>query len=362
MAARRAGATLLLLPFAMPALSVANTFPPYFSYLAVACASGGGLACPGIAPAVLGPILLVGLLVLGLAHGACDQLVLPATGQIRRGQRAYLGRFVLGYLGLAAAAGLGWWHWPGMAVSLFFLLTIWHWGSADAPAQPGQLFLWLAHSLLRGALLFAVPARWWPAEMQHSVNGLLAFAGAAPLGAAWFTHVAPGLWPPVGIGHLALWACYARRGEFKCIYTDAGEVLLLTVLFLTVPPLLALGVYFVFWHSLQHMLRLNRVFGYEALGGRRRPWATLGREIAFFIRRAYPLLLVSLAVPVALYLLVPARLAALDTLLGVAVLTAAILTLPHALLVSVALDAGNWRRAKPAGGSWAQQPSRANSA
>lgn len=331
----------------MPTLSAANTFSRYsFSYLAVAVAGGLGLAFPGVAPAVLGPILLVGLVVLGLAHGACDQLVLPATGQIRRGRRAYLGRFVLGYLGLAAAAGLGWWHWPGVAVSLFFLLTVWHWGSADAPAQPGQLPLWLAHSLLRGTLLFAVPARWWPAEMQHSVNGLLVFAGAAPLATGWFTHAALGLWPLVGIGHLALWACYAKRRDFKRVYTDAGEVLLLTGLFLALPPLLALGVYFVFWHSLQHILRLNRVFGYEALGGPRRAWAALGREVAFFSRRAFPLLVVSLAVPVGLYLLVPARLAALDTLLGIAVLTAALLTLPHALLVSLALDAGNWRAGK----------------
>lgn len=330
----------------MPASSVAHSFPHYFSYLAIASASGLGLVFPGVAPAVLGPILLVGLVVLGLAHGACDQLVLPATGHIRSGQRAYLSRFVLGYLGLAAAAGLGWWHWPGVAVSLFFLLTVWHWGSADAPAQPGQLLLWLAHSLLRGALLFAVPARWWPAEIQHNVNGLLTFAGAVPLSTAWFTSVARGLWPLVGVGHLVLWACYARRREFKRGYTDAGEVLLLTVLFLTVPPLLALGVYFVFWHSLQHMLRLNRVFGYSTLGGHRMAWATLGQEVAFFIRRALPLLLVSLAVPIGLYLLVPARLAALDTLLGIAVVTAAILTLPHALLVSVALDSGNWRAGK----------------
>lgn len=330
----------------MPASSAANSFSSYFSYVAVAGASGLALVFPGAAPAVLGPILLVGLVVLGLAHGACDQLVLPATGQIRGGQRAYLSRFVLGYLGLAAAAGLGWWHWPGAAVSVFFLLTVWHWGSADAPAQTGQPRLWLAHSLLRGVLLFAVPARWWPAEIQHSVNGLLAFAGAAPLSAAWFTGLAHGLWPLVGAGHLLLWACYARQREFRRAYTDAGEVVLLTILFLAVPPLLALGVYFVFWHSLQHMLRLNRVFGYAALGGPRRAWATLGHEVAFFIRRALPLLLVSLAVPLAFYLLVPAKLAALDTLLGIAVVTAAILTLPHALLVSVVLDAGNWRAGK----------------
>nr|WP_262903485.1 Brp/Blh family beta-carotene 15,15'-dioxygenase [Hymenobacter psoromatis] len=330
----------------MPALSATNSLPPYFSYLAVASASGVGLAFPGVTPAVLGPIVVVGLVVLGLAHGACDQLVLPATGQVRRSQRAYLGRFVLGYLSLAAVAGLGWWYWPGVAVGLFFMLTIWHWGSADAPAQPGQLLLWLAHSLLRGALLFAVPAWWWPAEIQHSVNGLLTFAGAVPLGAAGFTSVAQGLWPLVGVGHLVLWAYYIKHREFKRAYTDCREVVLLTVLLLTVPPLLALGVYFVFWHSLQHMLRLNRVFGHVALGGHRRAWATLGQEVVFFIRRALPLLVVSLAVPIGLYLLVPAKLAALDTLLGIVVITAAILTLPHALLVSIALDSANWRAGK----------------
>jgi Brp/Blh family beta-carotene 15,15'-monooxygenase len=108
-------------------------------------------------------------------------------------------------------------------------------------------------------------------------------------------------------------------------------------------PLLALGVYFIFWHSLQHMLRLNRVFGYTAAEKQGRAWRTLGKEVAFFIRRAFPILVVSLAVPVGLYFLLPLKVATLDTLLGIAVMTAAILTLPHALLVSVALDSPVWR-------------------
>ena len=330
----------------MPTSLVANSFPPYFSYLAVVAASGLSLVFPGVAPLLLGPPLVVGLVLLGLAHGACDQLVLPATRQLRGGQRTYLLKFVLGYSGLAAAAGLCWWHYPGVAVGFFFLLTVWHWGSADAPGQPGQGLLWLTHSLLRGALLVAVPAWYWPVEIQHSVNGLLTLAGAGPLNPTWFTSIARGLLPLVGVGHLALWAGYVKRREFKRGGTDAGEVLLLIILLLTVPPLLALGVYFVFWHSLQHILRLNRVFGYA--GGRRHGlgWAAMGKEIAFFMRRALPVFVVSLTVPAGLYLCWPASPAALDTLLGIAVLTAAILTLPHALLVNVALDSGNWHTGK----------------
>jgi hypothetical protein len=42
-----------------------------------------GLVVPGAALSVLGPLVLAGLLGLGLAHGACDQLVLPAVGLVR---------------------------------------------------------------------------------------------------------------------------------------------------------------------------------------------------------------------------------------------------------------------------------------
>lgn len=315
----------------------------HFSYAAIAGASLWGLAFPGAALPVLGPLVLVGLLGLGLAHGACDQLVLPAVGPVRGSKKAYLVRFVGGYLGLAAVAGLGWWQWPGVAVGLFFLLTVWHWGSADAPAQPGQRLLWLAHSLLRGALLFTVPMQYWPAEIQHSVNGLLVLAGAAPLATAWFAGLAAGLGPAVAAGHLLLWGCYAARRETRRWLTDMGEVGLLTGLFVALPPLLGLGVYFVFWHSLQHILRLNRVFGYSGGASPRLAWVTLGKEVLFFIRRALPSLLLSLVVPAGLYVLLPARLAAGDALLGIAVVTAAILTLPHALLVSLALDSAKWQ-------------------
>lgn len=325
-------------------LRATNWQPQHFSYVVVGGASLLGLAAPGAAPMVLAPVLLVGLIGLGLAHGACDQLVLPAVRPVRGGQWRYLLRFVLGYLGVAATAGLGWWQWPGAAVSTFLLLTVWHWGSADAPAQPGRSTLWLAHSVLRGALLFAVPARWWPAYTQHSVEGLLAFAGAAALAPHWFEAWSAELWPLVGVGHLVLWSCYARLHEPRRWRTDALEALLLTGLFVALPPLLALGVYFVFWHSLQHALRLTRLFGYAGPASPRPAWLALGSELLFFLRRALPLLLVSLAALAGCYALLRTHLTSPDAWLSIALVAAAVLTLPHALLVSFIMDAAKWRR------------------
>jgi Brp/Blh family beta-carotene 15,15'-monooxygenase len=314
-----------------------------YSYGAVVLASCVGVLFPGVAARVLGPLLLVGLVGLGIAHGACDQLVLPAYRPVQRTGWMYQVRFGAGYLGLAVAVGLGWWQWPQAAVALFFMLSAWHWGSADAPSYP-QRGVWVLHSLLRGALLLALPAAWWPLETAHHVNGLLVLAGAAPVVAGRWPEVVAGLSGLVGVGHLLLWAWFGGQqlpGRWR---RDALEVGLLAGLFWALPPLLGLGVYFVFWHSLQHVLRLTPVLGYRrATSGR--PWLTLGQEIAFFVRRALPMLGLSSALLVGTYGLQRTWLPGGSTWLGLAVLAAAVVTLPHALLVSLVMDAPKWRRA-----------------
>ncbi|HLK96969.1 MAG TPA: Brp/Blh family beta-carotene 15,15'-dioxygenase, partial [Hymenobacter sp.] len=235
----------------MSILTVPNWSRRRYSYAAMLAATGLGLAFPAAAGAVLWPPLAVGMVVLGVAHGACDQLVVPASPALRataaRGWRYWL-HFLLSYLGLATVVGALWWLWPAATVAGFFLLTIWHWGSADAPAvaQVPSTGWWLGHSLLRGLLVFAVPSWWWPTETSAIVNELLAFTGAAPVSAAIFERVATALIWLVAGGQLGLWGLYAGRGERQLVLAEATEILVLTAMFVTLPPRLALGVYFVF--------------------------------------------------------------------------------------------------------------------
>lgn len=313
-----------------------------YSYGAVAAASCVGALWPGAAAGVLGPVLVVGLVGLGVAHGACDQLVLPAYRPGRRVGWAYLVRFGAGYLGLAVAVGLGWWRWPGAAVGLFFALSAWHWGSADAPAYPRR-GVWVLHSLLRGALLLLLPTLWWPLATAQHVAGLLAVAGAAPVVAGRWAGVSAALGGLVLAGHLLLWAYFCWQRAPGRWHRDALEVGLLAGLFWALPPLLGLGVYFVFWHSLQHVLRLTPLLGYKAKAGR--PWLALGQEVAFFGRRALPMLGLSSALLAGAYALQRTWRPGAGTWLGLAVLAAAVITLPHALLVSLVMDAPKWRRA-----------------
>ncbi len=321
-----------------PTLALAQ--PQRYSYAVVLAAGLMGWLAPGWAGWVLGPVLLLGLVLLGVAHGACDQYVVPATHPaLARKRGRYWTVFLGGYLGLAAAVGLLWWARPGLAVAFFFGLSAWHWGSGDAPAAARYQAQWLAHSSLRGVLLFAVPLWLWPDETRALTNNLLALAGATPVSPAAVAVVAGWLGPLVLAGHLALWLSYYLTRQLQLARTDALEVLLLSFLLAVLPPLLAASVYFVFWHSLQHVLRMNAIMG-QPLGNR----AALRAQLGFFWRRAAPLLAVSVAALAGVYGLAWARAANGATLVSLALLVASVVTLPHALLVTLGLDAARWRQ------------------
>ena len=314
--------------------------PRRYSYAAVLGAVAVGLLAPGWANWLLGPALLGGMVVLGVAHGACDQFVVPATHPtLARNHIRYWAGFLAGYLGLAGAVGALWWWQPAAAVALFFGLTAWHWGSADAPLARHRL-QWMAHSLLRGSLIFAVPLWHRPTETQDTVNGLLVLAGATPISAATVAHATTLLVPVVVVGHLLLWLSYYWQRQGSLVRTDVLEVLLLTGLLVVLSPILAGGVYFVFWHSLQHVLRMNQLM--DHLPANRRPglWA----EMRFFLRRSAPLLLISVAGLAVLFGLAWTRAASGTVLVSLALLAASVVTLPHALLVTLGMDAARWRQ------------------
>ena len=319
-----------------------------YSYAIVASAALLGMLFPAAAPTVLGMPLVLGLVLFGIAHGACDHWVVPA-GRPQRQSLGYMIRFLAGYLGLAAVVIVLWRVYPAAMVALFFLLTVWHWGSADAPKPvhgqgPGQ---WLLHSVLRGGLIFAIPALCWPLETHQIVNGLLEFVGAAPVADSAFTWAATCLGLAVALGHLALGGIFVRQKQWGRLRTEVLELSLLGALFAALPPILSSGVYFVFWHSLRHVLRMNRLMGYD---GAPAGWRQLLRETQFFTLRSLPLLLVSLAALGALFWYLAPRLPDGLALLSLGLVVAAVVTLPHALLVTVVMDADKWQLSKPKAG------------
>ena len=322
----------------LSAITPADWLRRRYSYAAVLALTGVAVAFPAAAGMLLGLPLAVGMVVLGVAHGACDQWVVPARrpGAADASGWGYWLRFLAAYLGLAALVGGLWWQWPAATVAVFFLLTVWHWGSADAPAvsQVPRAW-WLAHSLLRGLLQFAVPAWRWPTETVAVVNGLLTFAGAPAVAPAAFASGMASVGLLVAGGHLALWAFYARQRRWELLAAELVELSVLLTLFLTVPPRLAVSVYFIFWHSLQHVLRMNRWLGYPVPGLR----LALLPQLTFFLRRAAPLLLLSCTALLGLGYALAGRLPNPGAWFSLALVVASVVTLPHALLVTLVMDA-----------------------
>ncbi|HEX8427410.1 Brp/Blh family beta-carotene 15,15'-dioxygenase [Hymenobacter sp.] len=315
-----------------------------YSYVAVLTLTAMGVAFPTQAWVLLGLPLAVGMVLLGVAHGACDQLVVPAVwaGSVATSRLHYWLRFLVGYLGLAAVIGLLWWWWPAAMVGLFFLLTVWHWGSADAPPELHSTPIWwLMHSLLRGLLLFLLPLWRWPIETADIVDGLLGFAGAPAVSQPLYERTAALLGSIVLVGHVILWIRYLIQRKWAVLGMELVEVLLLTGLLVALPPMLSVGVYFVFWHSLQHVLRLTQWLGYPAPVRRRTAWVELGTQLRFFLRRAAPLLTLSCVGLLIVGCVLAPQLPDATAWFSFALVAASIVTLPHALLVTLVMDAAH---------------------
>jgi Brp/Blh family beta-carotene 15,15'-monooxygenase len=286
------------------------------------------------------------MVVLGIAHGACDHHVIPAlqaapqpTGWVKLAR--YWLHFLTTYLGLAAVVIMLWWWIPTVAVAAFFLLTVWHWGSADAPIT-GSRSQWILHSVLRGCFLFAVPGVAQPVATADLINGLLTFVGATPVSDTMFTAGVSGLWLVLSVGFPVLWLRYLLQDRVDRVTVDVLETILLGAMLAALPPVFSSGVYFVFWHSLQHVRRLNYMMGYKEGNTSGQPLIEASK---FFGRRAWPLLLLSVLALLGLYGWWGQHAPLATFWLPLALICASVVTLPHALLVTLVLDAAEWRRA-----------------
>lgn len=204
-------------------------------------------------------VVLMGAVVLtGIPHGAVDHLVAAELYGLDAswGDQA---KFYGSYIALMTLYGALWLVAPGLSLGLFLAMTMYHFGQADLAyiATNGQQHR-VAY-LSRGLLLMGLPIVAFPevvAPIFEAIGGinLLAWDGLmqyqmALLGILVAQH---------GLLLAALWGrSVATTGQL------ARELLNLTVLsllFVTVHPLVAFAVYFGFWHSLGHILELVRFF------------------------------------------------------------------------------------------------------
>lgn len=286
--------------------------------------------------------LVLSVLLLGLPHGAVDHLVLPR----QRGESLtvrWLGIVGLVYLVFGLVYGLVWFVFPVGAFVFFILLTWFHWGQGELyplldivgatyVSKPSQQALTI---FVRGGAPMLVPLVAFPDQYEFvaaSLVGLFDTAGATALGPLFETgpRIAVGtVYAVVALATIALG--YYRTETVVPWAVDAGEIILLTAFFLTVPPILAIGIYFCFWHSLRHIIRTVLLHDGSAESlDRREVLPATGR----FARDAAPMTAGALLCLGGLYLLVPQTPDGTAELVGLYLVLIAMLTLPHVIIVT----------------------------
>jgi Brp/Blh family beta-carotene 15,15'-monooxygenase len=176
-------------------------------------------------------ILSIGMALVGFPHGALDHVIEQSAQWNLR-----LVKFILIYLTLMTFMGLIWWWNSMMALGLFMLFSVWHFGQSDGVYWKLSRPL----SMLWGAsvLFFILGSH---AQESSSILANLGYVGMVPK-FQWIFGL-----PWLG---LALW----KR--------NTNWVLTLVWLSLTsyLPLLMAFGLYFIGQHSIVGWMHLKKSF------------------------------------------------------------------------------------------------------
>ena len=287
--------------------------------------------------------LAASVLLLGVPHGSVDHLVLP------RARGDTVGIEDLAFVGVLYLVGGGlyavvWVLTPALAFAFFILLTLAHWGQGDhytllefagvdTLERPGSRALAV---VVRGSLPMLVPLVAFPAEYAFVADALIGLFDPAGVGALdpAFTPTARLAVSALLVGlvgtHLTLGV--VRTDDASAWRVDAVETLGLCAYFAVVPPLFAIGLYFCFWHSLRHVLRAmlvdDRASTHLAAGHSARAFGRFSRDAA-------PLTAAALIVFGGLAVAVPVTPVTAGDALGLYLVGIAILTLPHAVVVTL---------------------------
>ena len=306
------------------------------------------LAALALAAPVLGDLpltyryvpLVASVVFLGLPHGAVDYVALPRA---RTGRVTLRGVAVVSllYLVLGGAYLLAWFLAPVAAAVRFLLLTWGHWGQGDVYVlrdlyptdHVDDAVQWALTVLVRGGLPMLVPLLAFP-DRYRTVVGTFVDPFGASVDTWWlFGAEARGLLAlAFGLVCVAtLVRGWLRSTDARGWSLDAGEVGLLWVVFLLVPPVLAIGIYFCLWHSVRHIVRVALLDERNRGTPPGRHWTAALRSFA--LEAAGPTVL-ALGLLGGLWLAVPGPVTTVAEAAGLYLVAIAVLTLPHVAVVS----------------------------
>jgi len=265
--------------------------------------------------------ILMGAVVLtGIPHGAVDHLVAAELYDLDASW-ADQAKFYSFYLALMALYGGLWLVAPVASLVIFLGMTMYHFGQADLAylASPDRQHR-IAY-LSRGLFLIGLPIAAFPTVVAPIFDAIV---GANLQGWKLLmrhqTAVVGGLIAQHGFALMALWVQgVAARAALR---RELLSVVVLSLLFGTVHPLVAFAVYFGFWHSLGHILELIRFFNQH----------DQPTSLVDFYRKATLFTLLSFVLLGALYAAANAFSTPME-MIALLFILISVMTLPHMIIV-----------------------------
>ena len=195
------------------------------------------------------------IFLLGLPHGASDWLLYRSVFP-RHSYREWA-VFIGGYSLLAVLFAVFWWAAPHYACFSFLCITAWHWGSGDSNDFQKKRFGWILASLSRGCIQMLAPIVFHPAASQVFVEQLIGVFGNEATIILPYKSGALLLATSIFIECTTwLWAIVNQQIKKRKAVQHLFETFALLGLFYYLPPLLSVGIYFLWLHALRHSLRL----------------------------------------------------------------------------------------------------------
>ena len=187
---------------------------------------------------------LVAIFLFGVPHGGFDAAIARRSGWSMDGPLSWI-IFHLVYIALAIIVGVLWWIFPLISLSLFLLISGYHFGASDIANEGSDWLPWLSHA---GLVPIAIPSL-NSEEVKPIFSILTGSAEAADflLSIIQFFFVA---WMICCIGY-----CFFALRKKNYGIPLVGLVFMIAIIGL-LPPLVSFAMYFCLWHSRGHILRL----------------------------------------------------------------------------------------------------------
>lgn len=263
---------------------------------------------PALVDALALPLFVLSIISIGMLHGGLDHITAFRHFNMEDTKRKWF-LFLAGYMGIIAAYGLVWLISPLLGLSVFILMSCYHFGQLDMhdiARAPWNKVLYLSRGVFLLGLMIVGQYEKVATILQPitDVGRYLQFAGD------WYFYLIAIL--------VAQHIIILLIGTTKITFSDVVDTFVTGLMFTFLPPLLSFGLYFALWHSWDHLKLLN---SYLKLPD----WKSL-------ILNAMPFTIMALVGIAGIIVLFRQSLAEPGTVMYV-LIGISLLTMPHMLLV-----------------------------